>query len=280
MKAGRIWGIFLLIIILQTAWSWWEEGGDLEERRPPVAVEAETGPLLPPPSSRDPVVTVEEGPLTNSVGSAVAVTDNGVWVTARHVVDGCDRVGIVIGNKRAQIADRIKIHPKSDLAIVWTRLSPPAMSLSREPLHVNQAGFHFGFPAGQPGQATSVLLGRETIRSVGRHRGREPAVAWAEVARYPETDRLGGISGGPAVNRAGEVVGITVAASVRRGRIITTDPASLDELLKAVDVHPNGHPSPQLSAAGPTTQNYIEYGTALRRQLTVAQVICRVFQNK
>jgi len=281
MKASWVWTVFLLVIFVQGVGSYFaEDDSGMFARRPPVEMPPETGPLLPPPSVRDPVITVEEGPLTNSTGSAVAVADTGVWVTARHVVDGCDRVGIVIGNRRAQIADQIQVHPRSDLAVVWTRLEPPAMAISREPLRIDQIAFHFGFPAGEPGQAVSRLIGRETVRSVGRHRGREPAVAWAEIARIPETDRLGGISGGPAVGRSGEIIGITVAASKRRGRIITTDPGSLDSLLQSANVRPNGYRSARLNEAGPTTENFVAYGTALRRQLTVAQVICRVFKDR
>ncbi len=113
------------------------------------------------------------------------------------------------------------------------------------------------------------------MRTTVRYRHTEPVIAWAERRRSPQTDTLGGLSGGPALNAKGEIVGVTVASSKRRGRVMTTAPSSLETMLSMARVQPAGIPSAGLNA-GPRNGNFIEYGTALRRQLTVAQVICRV----
>ena len=50
--------------------------------------ETEAGAFLPPPSNVDPQVLVEVGPVASGMGSAFAITSDGWWLTARHVVDG------------------------------------------------------------------------------------------------------------------------------------------------------------------------------------------------
>ncbi len=125
---------------------------------------------------------------------------------------------------------------------------------------------------------TSKLLGRRNLRTTGRYRQTEPVIAWAEQARAPQTDTLGGISGGPALNAAGEIVGVTIASSRRRGRVYTTAPISMDSMLKLADARARGRPSAGLGA--PSPDGYVEYGVALRRQLTVAMVVCRVGKKR
>lgn len=244
---------------------------ELDERAKPVR----PGRTLPPRSARDPVLTIDTGEKTNSTGTAFAIRGDGVWLTARHVVDGCDRVGLVIAPRRAIQVSKVLSHPRADMAILWTRTKAPALAVSATELQMRQAGFHFGFPESKPGQVSSLLLGRLNMRSVGRYRHTEPVVAWAEKHRVPDTESLGGISGGPAVNAQGEIVGVTVASSKRRGRVMTTAPVSLQEMLAIAEVRPEGEPAAGLNT-GPHDGNFVDYGTALRGQLTVAQVICRV----
>ena len=63
--------------------------------------------------------------------------------------------------------------------------------------------------------------------------GTTPVLAWAEVRRYPDTlDSLEGISGGPVLDQNGDVIGIIVATSVRRGRDFTVAPQILGEIVR------------------------------------------------
>jgi S1-C subfamily serine protease len=281
------WVAFIAFIVVQALGTFFEERGDQPPlRRPPPTAIHDGGPeasrgaaALARPSPRDRVFTIETGPRGNGVGTAFAVRDDGVWITARHVVDGCDRVGLVVERGRAIAVQRIQVHPRADIAVLWVNRRAPALSISNDILRERQAGFHFGFPQGEPGQVTSTLLGRRNMRTTGRYRQTEPVIAWAERRRVPVTEQLGGISGGPAINAAGEIIGVTVAASQRRGRVYTTAPATLDAMLKMAGVQAQGSPSAQLDTQGPKSGNFIEYGTALRRQLTVAQVVCRVRKN-
>src|SRR5690606_10600428 len=96
------------------------------------------------------------------------------------------------------------------------------------PLRQGQRAFHPGFPQGAPGEVTSRLLGRETLRISGRGARDEPVLAWAEVGRTDGlAGTLAGLSGAPAVDRQGRVIGVTIAEAPRRGRIYTTAPDTL-----------------------------------------------------
>ena len=281
------WFVLALVLIFQFASGYFSQDEDKPvPRRPQIDLPkpgvSDTHPApripgaaLPAPSRRDPLFTIETGEKGNSTGTAFAIRDDGVWLTARHVVDGCDQVGLVVGPRRAVRVSRVLSHPRADMAVLWTRTTAPALAISAAPLRVRQSGYHFGFPQAEPGQVTSRLIGRRNMRSVGRYRHTEPVVAWSERRRVPNTESLGGISGGPALNRSGEIVGVTVASSKRRGRVMTTAPVSLAQMLEMADVRPEGRPAAGLNA-NPSDANFTDYGTALRRQLTVAQVICRV----
>lgn len=281
------WLILLLILAFQLGSNFLDSAEDEPNIRRPKFVLPEpaprhdpaprkvTGPVLPKASPRDPLFTIETGEKANSTGTAFAIREDGVWLTARHVIDGCDAVGLIVAPRRAVRVARVLPHPRADMAMLWTRNTAPPLSISDQPLRVRQNAFHFGFPQAKPGQVTSSLLGRRNMRTTGRYRHTEPVVAWAENRRVPATDTLGGISGGPALNAAGEIVGVTVASSRRRGRVFTTAPLSLDSMLSLGKVTPKGRPSAGLNVA-PDTGNFVDYGTALRRQLTVAQVVCRV----
>lgn len=282
-RFGRLWFVFLAALAVQIYLAYFA-GDDADRfRRPPPEFHetrppppaGKPGDVLPGRSRFDPVFTVETGEKSNSVGSAFSVGDDGVWLTARHVVDDCDRVGLMTGPRRAIRVGRIEPHPTADIAILWTRNGRPGFSLSREALRQNQPAFHLGFPEGQPGQVASALIGRRNMQTVGRYRQTEPVIAWVERARVPETGTLGGLSGGPAIDEQGEVVGVTVASSKRRGRVFTTAPATMDAMLARAGLQPRGSPSAGLGT-GPTDATFVQYGSALRERMSVAKVVCLV----
>lgn len=247
-----------------------QENADAPEAPPPTA-ELEGAPLGPS-SPFDPSVVVDVPDKAEpGVGTAFSVADSGVWVTARHVVDGCRRTAIVVGEGQG-VAAEVHVDPRGEAAILTTDGGAPALPLGLdEPLRRGDRAFHPGYPQGRPGEATSRLLGRENLVVHGRGARSEPVLVWAESGRTDGLDgTLAGLSGAPALDSSGRVIGVTVAESPRRGRIYTTVPETLRNALKA-----SGRRVAAFAVGEPITpDNYGRVADDLRRDLRVAQVIC------
>ncbi|MET0273251.1 MAG: serine protease [Phenylobacterium sp.] len=239
---------------------------------PPPAPQAE-GEALGPASPFDPSVVVdvpdETGP---AAGTAFSVADSGVWVTARHVVDGCRQVAIVVGDNRG-VAAGVQIDPRGEVAVLTTEGGAPPLPLDLvSGLRRGERAFHPGFPQGEPGEATSRLLGRENLVVRGRGARTEPVLVWAEAGRTDGLKgTLGGLSGAPALDAAGRVIGVTIAEAPRRGRIYTTVP----ETMRQTQADSGRRLDAATTPGQPITpENYGRVADGLRRDLRVAQVVC------
>ncbi len=256
----------------------YEPGRPREAPRRPVPDAPKANGLKPlaPPSSADPTVEVSISPeAKSSIGTGFSLDSRGLWMTARHVADGCSRIFVLTGPQVGHLVRSVYIHPAADVAILRTDRGAPYVAFSREEPRVNQTGYHFGFPKGVPGAVQSTLIGRATMRARGRYSTNEPVLVWAERERVPDSDEhLGGISGGPVFDNTGHVIGTTVAGSARRGRVFTADLSSLREAMRRANVSPAAEAAaqtPRLSAA-----NWVQEGAALRGKLTVAKIVCLV----
>lgn len=248
--------------------------GDADRReawKPPQ--DAGAGGSLQAPSAGDPAFSVAiPSDKSNSIGTAFSLDRRGVWMTARHVVDGCARVLIVTGPRRGVRVRQTYIHTRADLAVLQTGSGAPAVRFTQHKLRRGQTGYHFGYPKGAPAAVQSVLIGRRRMRSVGRYNVIEPVVAWADRVRVPDSyGGLGGISGGPAMDGRGEIIGVTVAGSKRRGRIYTTALTSIAAALDRAGV-PAERGGGRRGAID--SGNFAEVGAGLRKRLTVALVHC------
>lgn len=240
--------------------------------QPPPPVPGEGGVPLGPSSPFDPSVVVEVPQKTDpGLGTAFSVADRGVWITARHVVEGCDQVAIVVAEGRGVAAKAI-IDIHGDAAVLTTNGGAPPLPLGvDQKLRRGDRAYHPGFPQGTAGEATSRLLGWQNLIVRGRGARTEPVLVWAESGRTDGLKgTLAGLSGAPALDRAGRVIGVTVAEAPRRGRIYTTAPATLVAALAEAHEHAASF------ALGEdiTPENYGRVADTLRRDLRVAQVIC------
>lgn len=234
----------------------------------PSAVEAA---LLGPVTPFDPAVVVDaprpdEAPQT---GTAFSIAGSGRWITARHVVEGCRRPALLVGGDRAVAAD-VRLASHADVAMLITDGGPQALPLrSIGRLKAGQLAFHPGYPRGKAGEASSRLLGYETLGPRARGHRSERVLAWAEVGRTQDLEgSLAGLSGAPALDAQGRVVGVTIAEAPRRGRIYTTTPSDLSSAVRGqADVGVR-------SAGAVTIENYGRVADDLRRNLRVAQVAC------
>lgn len=243
--------------------------------KPPVWGGAGGG-TLQPASPRDPSVRIEiKARSGSSSGTAFSIDRRGLWMTARHVVDGCPKIYVLTAPRKGFLVRRVYVHPSADIAIINTARGAPALTFAQATLRLGMTGFHFGYPKGRPGDVRSTLIGRRVMRVRGRYRTAEPVVAWAERVRVPDTSGgLGGISGGPALDRSGRVIGVTVAGTVRRGRVYTTARASIERAIRRARTR-----LPSLGSGNASrvpANRFASYGSDLRRRLTVAKVICLV----
>lgn len=265
VRAIPDWLIYaaLLLIILGNVMG---RSGQRNAPTPPP----ELGPALPNVHPSDTSVIVEIPKPRSGMGTAFSVDRDGMWLTARHVVDRCDQVGLRMNRTQYVKVDRVDISSNTDTALLsskWKR-TPLAQDLSST-RRIGEQGFFIGFPQGEPGEAVGSLLGRRRMVARGRYRTSEPILAWAEIGRtHGLKGTLGGLSGGPAFDTDGEVIGLVAAESPRRGRIYTVAPASLASVLT----------SPESSAGAQpiSVTNYGRRGDQLRRNRRIAQVVCLV----
>src|SRR4051794_16733812 len=75
------------------------ERSDAPPAPPPSAASDTEGAILGPSTPFDPSVAVEVADKAEpAAGTAFSVSDSGVWVTARHVVDGCTQTALVVAH--------------------------------------------------------------------------------------------------------------------------------------------------------------------------------------
>jgi S1-C subfamily serine protease len=237
---------------------------------PPPTPEPE-GSVVGPASPFDPSVVVEvDKKAEPGAGTAFSIAQSGVWVTARHVVEGCRQAAIVVAPGKGVAAD-VRIDPRAETAILVTDGGAPALPLGlADRLRRGERAFHPGYPQGRPGEASSRLLGRENLVVEGRGARTEPVLVWAETGRTEGLQgTLGGLSGAPALDAQGRVVGVTIAESPRRGRIYTTAPETTARTLAA-----DAPPLPPTASTPINADNYGRVADDLRRSLRVAQVVC------
>lgn len=264
--------VFVALVVLSAV------VGERGERRPPTYDPRESfeeGQSLPPPTAIDPRVHVAiPYDVADGSGTAFAIGD-GVWMTARHVVDGCAQLFLADGRRRGYRVERLEVSPNADVAVFRASLEsePLPLTLDSRSLNIGEPGFMVGYPQGRPGEVLGRLMGREQLIAQGRYRTRESVLAWAEIGRtFGLRGSLGGISGGPAFDAAGHVVGVTVAESPRRGRVYTAAPGSLRAMvLRSSATAPRG----ATPGGDFAPESYGEPSHALRRSSRVARVFCQ-----
>lgn len=245
-------------------------GGPPNGQNDPPAVEPALHPPLAPAFDTTIVVDVPPGSRPGT-GTAFSVSSGGVWLTARHVVEGCARAAIIVGAGQA-VAAEVRIDPHGETAVLITQGGAPSLPMApRRSVHRGMIAFHAGFPHGRPGDVASRLLRRQMLVLRGRRTRREPVLTWEETGDTNTSPRsLAGLSGAPTLDGDGQVIGVTIAQSRHHGWVYTTTPGALRLALARAHVEP----ATGAQAAPMTPDSYARIANRLRRDLRIVPVVC------
>ncbi len=145
--------------------------------------------------------------LSRAAGSGFVWDEEGHIVTNKHVIDGADRIIVVLSDGIQTDAELVGDDPDSDLAVIKITddtVRPPAIALGdSDTIKPGQLAVAIGDPFSRGFSMTSGI-----ISAVGRTIN--PSDSNFSVPRVVQHDAATnpGNSGGPLLNRAGEVVGI------------------------------------------------------------------------
>ncbi len=238
---------------------------------PPPPPGAERVPLGPS-SPFDPVTVIRTGAHRGQPrGTAFAVGEGGLWLTARSQVQGCERLVLKVAEGRA-VGARLQPGDDPSLAVLRTEGGPPVLILA--PAHDLASGtraFLIGFPRGAPGEASAMLIARHAMPRPYRDDAAVVAQVWAETGRTEAMKGdLPGLAGAPVLGADQRVIGVILRQDKARARFWAAGPQQIAHVLEASGIRPT-----DAAAAEPiTVANYGRVGDDLRRSRQVAQVLC------
>jgi S1-C subfamily serine protease len=155
-------------------------------------------------------MTQEGGKARSTLGAGVVIAETGVILTCLHVVGDAPQVKVVFADgteSEALVTARL---PEKDLAVLNALKPPdelkPATLASSSSLRVGDEVIAVGNPFGVIGSVSDGVVSGLGRRYVSRESG-------AELTNLIQFDAAvnPGNSGGPLLNRAGEVVGIVAS---------------------------------------------------------------------
>lgn len=147
------------------------------------------------------------GGTEGALGSGVVIDDSGIILTALHVVNNAFQIRVVFADGTESEARVIARQPENDIAVLRANVIPddlmPATLAGSGSLHVGDEVFAVGNPFGIVNSLTAgVVSGLNRTYQSEKTGGTLSNLIQFDAAVNP------GNSGGPLLNRNGEVVGI------------------------------------------------------------------------
>ncbi len=149
-----------------------------------------------------------------SGGSGLIVDPRGYILTNHHVIEGADKIEVILWDNRRLEGEVVGRDPKADLAVIRVK--------SDEPLPVAKLGNSDKVRIGEWAIAIGSPFGLDQTVTVGVISGTgRSEVGLAQYENYIQTDAAinPGNSGGPLLNLRGEVIGINTAVFSQGGSI-------------------------------------------------------------
>jgi S1-C subfamily serine protease len=144
------------------------------------------------------------------VGSGVVINDNGDILTAYHVIADAGAIEIVFSDGTHAQAEVLATEPENDIAVLHPSQPPeiivPAVLGNPSMMQVGDQTFAVGNPLGLAGSLSAgVISGFDRSLPMNERGQRLEGLIQFDAAVNP------GNSGGPLLNRAGQVIGIVTA---------------------------------------------------------------------
>jgi serine protease DegQ len=192
----------------------------------------------PPPKTAD----AKDDDRPDSTGSGVVIDDKGDILTNLHVIHSTDRWVITFFDGSKSDAEVVNVQPENDLAVIRAKTSPddlkPATLASTAGLYPGDTVVAVGFPFGiGPSVSSGVVAGLK--REFDDPEDKDTP-ALKNLIQFTAAVNPGN-SGGPLVNRDGEVVGIVTAIYNPTGQRVFAGMAfavPIENAAKAVGTNP------------------------------------------
>ena len=159
--------------------------------------------------------------------SGIVWSEDGIIVTAHHVVERDDNIRVSVGGESVQ-ASLVGRDPTTDVAVL--RAETDGLNSTNWADADSARVGHLVLALGRPGKTTTATLGVVSALD-GKWRtpagGRLDQYLMTDLVMYP------GFSGGPLVNSAGRTLGINTSALLRGVSLTVTKP-SLDGIVASL----------------------------------------------
>ncbi len=144
---------------------------------------------------------------TGGLGAGVIINADGVILTANHVVSGAKVITVTFADGTSSSASIVSAEPERDIAVLQPDRKPEIVvpAVMGGPVHVGDEAYVIGHPLGL-GDSMSAGV----ISGLGRSIPTEDGTVLKGLIQFDAAVNPGN-SGGPLLNRDGQVVGIVTA---------------------------------------------------------------------
>lgn len=151
--------------------------------------------------------TEDEEEEANGLGSGVVINDSGDILTSLHVITNATEIRLTFADGSESEAVVVAMQPENDIAVLHPRQPPellvPAVLGNPNAMRVGDEAFAVGHPFGLYGSmSTGVISGFDRTFRPQNSEVRLQGLIQIDAAVNP------GNSGGPLLNRYGQVIGI------------------------------------------------------------------------